>query len=99
MDTLKLAETQSTLWAETHILNEQRTVPQVAVTPLPPIPGIWCFTDDIKILKKSFLLSENIYVTRTQYSKADSVARSVRKQPSFVVHMDADHPVWFTESV
>ena len=30
---------------------------------------------------------------------ADRLARSVRKQPSFVVHMDADHPFWFTESV
>ncbi|KAL0758593.1 hypothetical protein Bca101_074743 [Brassica carinata] len=27
------------------------------------------------------------------------LARSVRKQLSFVVHMDAYHPVWFTESV
>ena len=31
--------------------------------------------------------------------KADRLAHSVRKQPSFVVHMDADHPAWFTESV
>ena len=44
MDTLKLAETESTLWAEAQILNEQRTVPQVAVTSLPSIPGRWCFT-------------------------------------------------------
>ena len=45
MDTLKLAETKSTLWPEAHILHEQRTVPQVAVTSLPPILGRWCYTD------------------------------------------------------
>ena len=28
---------------------------------------------------------------------ADSLARSARVQPSFVVHMDADQPVWFIE--
>ena len=42
---------------------------------------------------------EIIYVPRTQNTKADRLARSVRKHPSFVVHMDANHPVWFTESV
>ena len=45
MDTLKLAKTKSTLWPEAHILHEQRTVPQVAVTSLPPILGRWCYTD------------------------------------------------------
>ena len=38
MDTLKLAETESTLWAEAQILNEQRTVPQIVDTILPSIP-------------------------------------------------------------
>ena len=42
LDTIKLAETESTLWAETQILNEQRTVPQIADTTLPLIPGRWC---------------------------------------------------------
>ena len=45
MDTLKLAETKSTLWAEAEILNEQRTIPQIVDTILPSIPGRWCFTD------------------------------------------------------
>ena len=26
-------------------------------------------------------------------------ARSARKKPSFVVHMDAEPPVWLTESI
>ena len=57
------------------------------------------YLEDVKTLKESFIRSEIIYVPRTKNSKADRLARSVRKQPSFVVHMDADHPVWFTESV
>ena len=44
VDTLKLAETESTLWAEAQILNAQRTAPQIN-TILPSIPGRWCFTD------------------------------------------------------
>ena len=31
-------------------------------------------------------------------SKADSLARSGRKQSSFLVHMDAELPSWFAES-
>ena len=44
-ETLKLAETESTLWAEAHILNDQRTAQNVEVRTLPAIPGRWCFTD------------------------------------------------------
>ena len=62
-------------------------------------PAFTNYLEDIKTLKESFTRSEIIYVPRTQNSKADRLARSARKQPSFVVHMDSDHPVWFTESV
>ncbi|CDY17060.1 BnaA08g04240D [Brassica napus] len=51
------------------------------------------------ILKASFLNSEIILVPRTENSRADSLARSFRKQPSSVVHMDAELPIWFKESV
>ena len=61
-------------------------------------PAFANYLEDIKTLRESFIRSEIIYVPRTQNSKADSLARSVRKQPSFVVHMDQDLPVWFTES-
>ena len=44
-DTLKLAATESTLWAEAQILNEQRTTQTVEDRTLPAIPGRWCFTD------------------------------------------------------
>ena len=44
-DTLKLAETESTLWAEAQVLKSDRIVPPVEVTTIPSIPGRWCFTD------------------------------------------------------
>ena len=62
-------------------------------------PAFVNYLDDVKTLKESFSRSEIIYVPKTQNSMADRLARSVRKQPSFVVHRDANHPVWFTESV
>ena len=56
------------------------------------------YLEDIKVLQSSFHSSELIHIPRTHNSRADSLARSARKQPSFVVHMDAE-PVWFTESI
>ena len=44
-DTLKLAETESTLWADAHVLTETRIGSHAEVTTLPSIPGRWCFTD------------------------------------------------------
>ena len=54
------------------------------------------YLEDIKVMKESFLQSEIIYVSRTQNTKTDSLARSVKKQPFFVVHMAQDLPIWFT---
>ena len=62
-------------------------------------PAFAVYLEDIKTLKESFISSELIHVSRTLNSKANSLARSARKQPSFVVHMDREFPVWFTESV
>ena len=59
-------------------------------------PAFANYLEDVKTLKENFIRSEIIYVPRTQNTMADRLARSVRQQPSFVVHMDADHPVWFT---
>ncbi|XP_056856253.1 uncharacterized protein LOC130505669 [Raphanus sativus] len=55
-------------------------------------------TDYIETLKGSFHSSEIIYIPRTKNQKADSLAKSARQQPTFVVHMDAELPAWFTES-
>ena len=62
-------------------------------------PAFASYLEDIKALKESFIQLEIVHVPRTQNSKVDSLARSVRKQPYFLVHMDQYLPVWFTESV
>ena len=61
------------------------------------LPVFESYLEDIKTLKISFLSSEIIHVPRTENLQADSLARSARKQSSFVVHMDAELPVWFAE--
>lgn len=62
-------------------------------------PAFASYLEDIKSLRASFLQSEIVHVPRAQNTKADSLARSVRIQPSFVVHMDQYLPAWFTESI
>ena len=62
-------------------------------------PAFASYLEDIKNLKESFIRSEIIHVPRMQNTKADKLARSVRIQPSFVVHMDQHLPVWFTGSI
>uniref|UniRef100_A0A0D3BCW7 RNase H type-1 domain-containing protein n=1 Tax=Brassica oleracea var. oleracea TaxID=109376 RepID=A0A0D3BCW7_BRAOL len=114
-ETLKLAETESILWAEAQLLNINRASQPVEVRNLQSIPLRWCFTYGswkdkepysgqgwyiiLEILKASFLNSKIIHVPRMENSKADNLARNVRKRQPFVVHMDAELPVWFTESV
>lgn len=56
-------------------------------------PAFANYLEDVKTLKEMFTRSEIIYIPKTQNTMADRLARSVRQQPSFVVHMDADHPV------
>uniref|UniRef100_A0A0D3EEV0 RNase H type-1 domain-containing protein n=1 Tax=Brassica oleracea var. oleracea TaxID=109376 RepID=A0A0D3EEV0_BRAOL len=62
-------------------------------------PAFESYLEDIKLLKGSFLNSDIVHVPRTANLRADSLARSARKQSSFVVHMDAELPIWFTESI
>ncbi|KAL0758924.1 hypothetical protein Bca101_075074 [Brassica carinata] len=47
----------------------------------------------------SFLNSDIVHVPRKENLRADSLTHSARKQPSFVVHMDAELQIWFTESI
>ena len=61
-------------------------------------PAFESYLEDIKRLRRSFFNSEIIHVPRTANLKADNLARSARKQPSSVVHMDVELPLWFTES-
>ena len=62
-------------------------------------PAFASYLEDIKSLKESFIRSEIIHVPRTQNTKADNLAHSVRKQTSIVVHMDQHLLVWFTGSI
>ena len=48
------------------------------------------YHEDIKTLKESFFKSEIIHVPRTENLRANSLARSVKKQLSFIVHMDSE---------
>ena len=60
-------------------------------------PAFESYLEDIKLLRRSFINSYIVHVSRTE-KKADRLARSARTQPSFVVHMDAELPPWLTES-
>ncbi|KAL0789659.1 hypothetical protein Bca101_005905 [Brassica carinata] len=53
-------------------------------------PAFANYLEDIKILKRSFNSLELIHIPQMHNSRADSLARSARKQPSFVVYMDAE---------
>ena len=57
------------------------------------LPAFASYLEDIKILKESFNNSNIIHVHRTHNTQTDCLARSARKQLSFVVHMDAELPV------
>ena len=61
-------------------------------------PGFASYLEDIKVLTRSFNRPEFIHIPWTQNSRTDSLARSARKQSSFIVHMDAELTVWSAES-
>ena len=61
-------------------------------------PAFESYLKDIKVLQRSFYNSEIVHVPQMENKRADSLAPSAKKQPSFVVHIDTELPVWFTES-
>lgn len=56
------------------------------------------YLEEIQHLKESFNHSEIIHISRMHNTRAESLACSARKQPSFVVHMYSELPMWFAES-
>ena len=46
METLRLAELESTLWAEARVNNDQKRELQVQTRPTLVTSGRWCFTDN-----------------------------------------------------
>ena len=63
------------------------------------LPVFASYLEDIKILKENFISLEIIHVPKTQNIKQDSLARSDRRQTSFVVHMDTEHPTWCLQNL
>lgn len=51
------------------------------------------YLEDIKSLRRNFTSSEVVYVPRMKNTNADSLARSVRNQSSYVIYMDTNLPV------
>lgn len=68
------------------------------VSELEEYPTFASYLEDIKNLKSGFHSFELLHIPRTMNSGADNLERSARKQPSFVVHMNSELPVWFAES-
>ena len=61
-------------------------------------PAFTTYLEEIQHLKESFNHSTIIHISRMHNTRAESLARSAKKQPSFVVHMDSELPMWFAES-
>ena len=102
------AEVEALVWAMECMRNLRQTCVTFAtdcsqlvkrVSKLEEWPAFTSYLEDIKSLKENFFSSESIHVPRTENIKADSLARSVRIQSAFVVHMDAEPPAWFSEIV
>ena len=93
-DTLKLAETESTLWAEAHIVNEQRTISHVEVTYLPSIPGRWCFTNGSS--KENVIFSGQCWFNTLEGFDGLMGARNVRVSLS-PLHAEMEALLWVME--
>lgn len=57
------------------------------------------YLEYIKTLREVFLNSDIIHVTRIKNLRTDSLTQNVKIQPSFIVHMNVELPIWFTESI
>ena len=86
-----MAETESTLWAETHILNEQRIVPHVEVITLPSIPRRWYFTDGSS--KENDIFSGQGWLSTLEGFDGLIEARNVRASLS-PLHAEMEALLW-----
>ena len=101
------AETEALIWAMEYMKNLRQFRVTFAtnfsqlvkmVSEPEEWPAFESYLEDIKFLRRNFTNSDIVHVPRTENIKADRLARSARKQPSFVVHMDVELPHWFTKS-
>ena len=93
-DILKLAETESTLWAEADILNIQREIPPAEVATLPLIPGRWCFTNGS--WKENDPLSGQVWYRILKGFDGLMGARNVRASLS-PLHAEVEALLWAME--
>ena len=93
-DTLKLAETESTLWTEAQILNENKIVSSVEVTSIPSIPGRWCFTDGS--LKGNDIFSGQGCLSTLEGFNGLLGARNVRAC-LILLHVEIEALIWAME--
>ena len=93
-DTLKLPELESTLWAETHVTNNQRVANQVHERIVPTIPGKWCFIDCSWKDKEQFS-GQGWYITLAGFDGLLG-ARNVRESLS-LLHSEVEALIWAME--
>ena len=93
-DTLKLAETESTLWAKAQVLNTQRVARPVEVTTMQSIPGRWCFSDG-SWKENEVFLGQGWYSTLESFDGLMG-ARNVRASLS-PLHSKIEALVWAME--
>ena len=93
-DTLKLPELESTLWAETHVTNNQRVANQVHEKIVPTLPGKWCFIDCSWKDKEQFL-GQGWYITLAGFDGLLG-ARNVRASLS-LLHSEVEALIWAME--
>ena len=94
MDTLKLADTKSTFWAEAKNLNVQTTSHQVGIMTLPTIPGRWCFINDLW-KDKDILSGQGWYSTLEGFDGLMG-ARNTRASLS-PLHAEVEALIWAIE--
>ena len=93
-DTLKLAELESTLWAEAHVTSNQRVANQVHEIIVPTIPGRWCFIDGSWKDKEQFS-GQGWYITLAGFDGLLG-ARNVRASLS-PLHSEVEALIWAME--
>ena len=92
--TLKLAELESTLWAEAHVTSNQRVANEVQERIVPTIPGKWCFIDCSWKDKEQFS-GQGLYSTVAGFDGLLG-ARNVRAS-LLPLHSEVEALIWAME--
>ena len=93
-DTLKIAELESTLWAEAHVVKDQTRERQAQNRPTVPTSGRWCFLDG-SWKDKDFFSGHGWYSTLQGFDGLLG-ARNVRACIS-PLHSEVEALIWAME--